>query len=69
MIPIIKSYVHEGTYITTDQWESYESLEINGFPHLTVNHTTNFVNPENGAHTQIIESSWNSWKNWLQKKT
>ena len=68
MIPIIKSYVHEDTYITTDQCKSYESLEINKFPHLTVNHSTNFVNPKNGAHNQNIESSYSSCKGWLRKK-
>lgn len=34
------------------------SLKDHEFIHQTVNYTDNFVDPNTGAHTQKIESSW-----------
>ncbi len=43
---------------STDIWSSYMSFFNDNaeFGHGTVNHSINFVNPENGVHTQNIES-------------
>lgn len=61
----IKNFIEPGSTIMSDMWKGYEGIEkIEGFnfKHYTVNHTENFVDPETGAHTQRIESTWNSLK-------
>jgi hypothetical protein len=40
----------------------YNGLDADGFNHLTVNHTYNFVDPDTFAHTQTIEFSWRKLK-------
>ena len=58
LIPIIKSRIREGTTIISDGWSSYRTLKNEGFTHLILNHSQNFVDPNTGAHTQNIENLW-----------
>ncbi|KAK0043046.1 OTU domain-containing protein 4 [Biomphalaria pfeifferi] len=46
----------------SDCWRSYDCLNSEGYRHLTVNHSYNFVNPETKAHTQHIERLWRKVK-------
>lgn len=62
LIPIIQKYVQPGTTIISDCWPAYSRLEEVGFPHLTVNHSVEFVDRETGVHTQAIESEWKHLK-------
>ena len=67
LLTIIRNKIRPGTTIATDGWASYSSIESMGleYRHLTVNHSENFVNPENNlAHTQNVESMWR----WLKRK-
>eukprot|EP00112_Aurelia_sp_Birch-Aquarium-sp1_P014725 Seg3191.4 transcript_id=Seg3191.4/GoldUCD/mRNA.D3Y31 product="putative transposase-like protein" pseudo=true protein_id=Seg3191.4/GoldUCD/D3Y31 len=67
LIPIIQRYVLPGTVIMSDCWKAYSSLKDEGYWHLTVNHSIQFVNQENGACTNMIESTWNALKKSLPK--
>ena len=54
LVSIIKENINPGTTIISDCWRAYNSLSEEGFKHLMVNHSVNFVDPESGAHTNII---------------
>ena len=49
---------------TSDCWAAYGGIEDlpEGYQHYTVNHSENFVDPETGANTQLIESEWQKFK-------
>jgi IS1 family transposase len=58
ILSVILEDVLPGTLIYTDNWRAYSSAlsRVNGFGHETVNHSHNFVNPDNpDVHTQNIE--------------
>lgn len=66
---VILKYVELGTTIITDGWGGYLHLEDIGFTHEVVNHSENFVDPEDSSiHTQRIESRWSAFKRWLRGK-
>ena len=58
LIPIIQKWVHTGSIIHSDCWKSYNQLSKLGYTHVTVNHSKEFVNVENAACTNSIESDW-----------
>ena len=62
LLQIIKEWILPGTTIYSDCWRAYNSLDTEGFQHLTVNHSLHFKDPETGTHTNAIESSWRAAK-------
>ena len=58
LLPIIRAQILPGTRVLSDLWKSYDCLQNEGYQHLTVNHSLNFVDPDTGAHTQGIENTW-----------
>ncbi|GFX92601.1 DDE_Tnp_IS1595 domain-containing protein [Trichonephila clavipes] len=60
LMQIIMEWIEPGTTIISDCWKGYnhDVLTAEGFNHLTVNHSLNFVDPDTGAHTNTIESTW-----------
>lgn len=41
----------------SDKWGGHVDVKLNGYEHITVNHTINFVKPETGTNTQTIENN------------
>ena len=55
---IVQNEVLFGSEIHSDCWLGYSGLTTLGFRHQTVNHSTNFIDPDTLANTQRIESIW-----------
>ena len=58
LIPLIQKWIHPGSIIHSDCWKSYNKLPKLGYTHVTVNHSKEFLNKENAACTNGIESDW-----------
>ena len=58
LLPIIRAHILPGTRVMSDLWKAYDCLKNEGYDHLTVNHSLNFVDPDTGAYTQGIENTW-----------
>ena len=58
LLPIIRAHILPGTCVMSDLLKAYNCLQDEGYDHLTVNHSLNFVEPDTGVHTQSIENTW-----------
>ena len=61
LFDIVRRICLPGTIIHSDQWAEYKDITGLSFKHYTVNHSLNFVNPDNG------ESYWNKNKIYIKK--
>ena len=62
LLPIIGAHILPGTCVMSDMWKAYNCLKDEGYTHLTVNHSLNFLDPDTGAHTQRLENTWRGVK-------
>ena len=66
---VICRNVVEGSTIITDKWSGYLHLDTCEFLHQSINHSTNYVDPDdNEIHTQRIESRWSAFKRFMRTK-
>ena len=68
LIPLIRKRVKKQTTIFTESWKAYDMLDENEYKHYTVNHSENFLNPnDRNINTQKIERMWRSLKQFKVK--
>ncbi|RUS71460.1 hypothetical protein EGW08_020775 [Elysia chlorotica] len=68
LLPLITKYIVKGSVIYSDAFRSYHTLKDLGYTHSVVNHSKNFVDPEDpNVHTQNIERLWKDVKSWVKR--
>lgn len=55
ILAIISRYCAPGSVIHTDEWRGFSALSQYGFVHKMVIHDHYYVDPNTGAHTQVVE--------------
>lgn len=58
LLACIKEWILPGTTIVSDCWKSYNCLNNEGFQHLRVNYSYNFVDPQTSINVQHMECVW-----------
>ena len=56
LLPIIEKWINKGSIIHSNCWKAYSKLNEMGYKHVTVNHSKEFVSPDNDACTNRIKS-------------
>jgi transposase-like protein len=65
LMAITRDRIEPGTTVISDCWGAYLDIGSQGYQHLTVNYSIQFVHPDTGAHTNTIESTWHQVKVFL----
>ena len=65
LMTVIKKKIHLDSVVYTDHWRSYNALDVAGFIHHRINHSTHFADGSN--HINGIENFWNQAKRVLRK--
>jgi transposase-like protein len=65
LMAVVRDWIKPGTTVISDSWGAYRGLGSQGYTHLTVNDSIQFVDPTTGAHTNTIESTWITVKAFL----
>lgn len=71
LLPIIQKFILPGSIVVSDLWKAYWTVGNlpEGYQHLTINHSINFVDPENAdIHTQSVENCWMRFKKEHRKR-
>ena len=67
LMGVVSAWIEPGTAVIRDYWAECRDLEAQGLTHRTVNHSIAFVDEQNGAHTNTIESTWRRVKAFLNR--
>lgn len=64
-MPVISNKITSDSVVYTDHWHSYNALDVTGFSHYRINHSSNFADGSNNING--IENFWNQEKRVLRK--
>ena len=64
-MPVISNKITPDSVVYTDHWHSYNALDVAGFSHYRINHSSHFANGQN--HINGIKNFWNQAKRVLRK--
>ena len=67
LVRVILQEVQHGTTIYTDEWSAYSALRIDGYNHVTVNHSREYVTAD-GHHTNIVKVVWHHLETKILRK-
>ncbi|MCT8345073.1 IS1595 family transposase [Photorhabdus kleinii] len=68
LMPIITAKIKPDSLVYTDNFASYDVLEVSDFKHYRINHSTEFVDAKNGQNPiNGIENFWNQAKRHMRK--
>lgn len=59
-MPVISNKITSDSVVYTDHWHSYNALDVTGFSHYRINHSSNFADGSNNING--IENFWNQEK-------
>ncbi|OTG88838.1 IS1595 family transposase [Acinetobacter sp. ANC 3813] len=65
LMPVIVNKITPDSIVYTDHWHSYNALDVAGFSHYRINHSSHFAEGQN--HINGIENFWNQAKRVLRK--
>ena len=57
LMAVMHSWIEPDTTVISDCWGAKRDLDVEGYTHRTVNHTTGFVDERTGAYTNTIDST------------
>ncbi|WP_219847605.1 IS1595 family transposase [Photorhabdus hindustanensis] len=68
LMPIITAKIKPDSLVYTDNFASYDVLDVSDFKHYRINPSTEFVDSKNGQnHINGIENFWNQDKRHMRK--
>ncbi|TDB47890.1 IS1595 family transposase [Photorhabdus luminescens] len=68
LMPIITAKIKPDSLVYTDNFASYDVLDVSDFKHYRINHNTEFVDAKNGQNPiNGIENFWNQAKRHMRK--
>ncbi|KFD66114.1 hypothetical protein M514_21628 [Trichuris suis] len=62
LLPLIRNQVRPGSIVVSDGWRAYQGLSAEGYQHMSVNQSVNFVDKDTKARTKTVQSRWSQVK-------